>query len=172
MYLWWKGLCYLLHHSYRTRNAPILFSKGETCIEHSVRKFWICRPPLMFPFFFFFSVTLSKLHHPNRAMQSLLQRSGLVLIRAKSHLDSPVSMVPVQWMWSPGLVGCRGSLPRALTLASWPWTSLGSCPQFADSASPSAHPGIAELKNQHNHLLADGHKASWMNLFLICPHFE
>lgn len=67
---------------------------------------------------FFFSVTLSKLHHPNRAMQSLLQRSGLVLIRAKSHLDSPVSMVPVQWMWSPGLVGCRGSLPRALTLAS------------------------------------------------------
>lgn len=122
--------------------------------------------------FFFFSVTLSKLHHPNRAMQSLLQRSGLVLIRAKSHLDSPVSMVPVQWMWSPGLVGCRGSLPRALTLASWPWTSLGSCPQSADSASLSAHPGIAELKNQHNRLLADGHKASWMNLFLICPHFE
>lgn len=97
-------------------------------------------------------------------------------------------MVPAQWTWSQ----FSGHGPTSVDMASWacwlqgrfsPWgLDFGFLtmkltqqhPQCVDCASQSTPPGLsgnagtAGLHSHHNHLSADGRKASCVKPFLIC----
>ena len=96
------------------------------------------------------------------------------------HGPSSVDVVPVQWAWSHlsghGLMGLLAA-GEVQSLRPWLWLpdhdARQQRPQCVDCASQSVAQGsgnasTAGLRSHHNHLLADGQKASCVKPFLIC----
>jgi len=133
MYLWQKGhlLAFTIFQN-QEFSASVFLRRNIKC---SVRKFWTCWLTPAFPFLLLSQSYIIQIEQCRIFFEVAW---SLVSVKRLSWLLSPwsqlsgrgpssVGMVPPQWTWPHGPVGCRGgSVPEALTLASWPWSSPSS----------------------------------------------